>query len=458
MNDLPSLQDLATRFRDGQTTVRAVVELAIANHQAGGLGAYKTWNGADAAKTAAHVDGLIAAGYDAGPLMGMPCSVKDLYGVPGLPVFAGTDAAFDPDWQRAGPVMAGLLDQLGVVMGKTHTVEMAFGGLGTNPHWGPPRNPWGDGGRVPGGSSSGAGVSLLEGSAVLAFGTDTAGSVRIPASVTGNVGLKITHGRWSLDGIVPLSPSFDTPGILCRTVEDIRYAFNALDPLRPAIAGVAELSGLGIGVLEGIAAEGVDDDIAAAITGTLGTLETRGARLRPATLSRSDAAIALLRKGGLAAPELAGFMQEFLPERIARLDPTVRARIDGAKDLSAADYIRRKFTFADMAARTAASDFAGHDILACATVAISPPELSALTTPDGYAAANLAVLRNPAIVNLLGLCAITLPVGLDRNGMPIGMMLIAPPMQEERLITAALAIERAIGTGAALLGRPPLTA
>src|SRR5262249_19063321 len=121
--------------------------------------------------------------------------------------------------------------QLGVIMGKTHMVEFAFGGTGLNSHHGAPYNPWdATAHRSPGGSSSGAGVSLLEGSALLALGSDTAGSVRIPACMTGTVGLKVTLGRWSTDGVVPLSRTFDTPGLLARSVADAAYGFAALDP------------------------------------------------------------------------------------------------------------------------------------------------------------------------------------------------------------------------------------
>src|SRR5580704_11006818 len=136
----------------------------------------------------------------------------------------------DP-WEQDGPLVATLRRQLGVIMGKTHMVEFAFGGTGRNSHHGAPYNPWDAGAhRSVGGSSSGAGVSLLEGSALLAFGSDTAGSVRIPACMTGNAGLKVTIGRWSTDGVVPLSFTFDTPGLLARSVSDLAYGFASLDP------------------------------------------------------------------------------------------------------------------------------------------------------------------------------------------------------------------------------------
>ena len=453
MTHFPPLETILQQLRDGHLTARALVEMAETNHQKDDLSAYKTWAGSRAAAAAIHVDGLLKAGYDAGPLMGLPVSVKDLFGVPNLPVFAGTDTDFGTDWQQPGPVVQRLLGQLGIVMGKTHTVEMAFGGLGMNMHWPVPRNPWGGGGRIPGGSSSGAGVSLIEGSAVVALGTDTAGSVRIPASVTGNVGLKTTKGRWSINGIVPLSPSFDTPGLLCRTVADLRHAFLALDPDADGIDTDIPLSGLRIGVLGGTVADGVDGDVAGAVETALRAIGRGGARITDATLSQPDPALDLFRNGGLAAPELAAFLAQSYPDRIARLDPVVRARVDGAADLSAVDYIRRIAAF-DRMARITAAEFADFDLLACATVAISPPEITSLATPGAYAAANMAVLRNTAVANLLGLCALTMPVGLDRHGMPVGLMLMAPAWQEERLIAASLAIEKSLGTGSELLGRP----
>ena len=143
--------------------------------------------------------------------------------------------------------------QLAPVMGKTHCVELAFGGLGTNSHWGTPANPWDKQvHRVPGGSSSGAGVSLVNGTAALALGTDTAGSIRVPASMTGVAGLKLTAGRWPTQQIVPLSHTLDTPGLMARRVDDLDYAFRALDPVvskqRVVHTSASELADLTFGV------------------------------------------------------------------------------------------------------------------------------------------------------------------------------------------------------------------
>lgn len=448
-----SLEQLAVGFREKTLSVKELINHAVTNHDKADLNAYVTWEGEQARSAADHLDGLISYGYDTGPLMGIPCSVKDLYGVPGMPVYAGTNTPFEESWSQAGPVVRCVMEQCGIIMGKTHTVELAFGGIGINDHWPTPQNPWAGGGRIPGGSSSGAGVSLCEGSARIALGTDTAGSVRIPASVTGNVGLKLTKDRWLTRQIVPLSSSFDTPGILCRTVEDIRYAFMAMDPMSDAIREDLSLSGLHIGVLEGLATEDVDTDIANLVSDALRKIETQGAQLQQAQIRNDRASVDLFRQGGLAASELAAFLNAHYPERIAKLAPIVRNRVDAANGLSAVDYLRRKSEFDRMASETVA-DMEPYDLLACATVAISPPELAKLSDPEAYAKANMMVLRNTALANLLGLCSITLPIGLDRNGMPAGLMLMGRPYDEERLITAALAIEKTIGTGAQLLGAP----
>ena len=207
---------LARALNERTVSARDLVEEAIANHERNGaaLNAYLLWTPARARQAADAADAAFAAGRSAGPLQGVPISLKDLFAAEGLPTFAGSNRRLPPEWEVDGPVVANMRRQLGIFMGKTHMVEFAFGGTGQNHHWGAPRNPWdAKVHRSAGGSSSGAGVSLLEGSALLAMGSDTAGSVRIPAAATGTVGVKVTLGRWSAAGVVPLSPTFDTPGL-----------------------------------------------------------------------------------------------------------------------------------------------------------------------------------------------------------------------------------------------------
>lgn len=454
------LAQLSAALREGTLRSVDLVQQAIAQHEASEplLNAYRTWCGARALTQAKAVDMLMASGSDLGALMGLPVSVKDLFAVPGLPTFAGTDAPFPAAWEQAGPVVGAVQGQLGIVTGKTHTVEFAFGGLGTNPHAGTPVNPWSapDAPRAPGGSSAGAGVSLAQGTALLALGTDTAGSVRIPAALTGQCALKLTHGRWSLEGIVPLSPSLDTPGLLARSVADLIFAFEALDPQSSAAVGQTDLCGLRIGVIENTVWDDIEASIGENTHSALQLIEKAGAGLRQVTLAYADEALAIFRAGGLAAPELRAFLDRNFPERIARLDPTVMARVAAAEDVSAAEYLNRAACLTQYG-RIAAQVFEHVDVLVSPTVAVSAPLIADLADPETYRRANLMALRNTALVNLLGWCALTLPTGLDANGIPSGLQIIAPPMAEERLLSAALAIETAIGSGAEMLGAAPLT-
>src|ERR1700757_4845487 len=195
------LIEIARELRDRRATAREIGEAAIARHERFGdrLHAYSFWTPDQARAVADAADAAFAAGVSAGPLQGLPVSIKDLFAAEGYPCFAGSSRRLPADpWEQDGPLVAALRRQLGGVMGKTHLVEFAFGGTGRNSHHGAPYNPWDAGAhRSVGGSSSGAGVSLLEGSALIAFGTHKGGARRLPASMTGNAGLKVTIGRWS---------------------------------------------------------------------------------------------------------------------------------------------------------------------------------------------------------------------------------------------------------------------
>ncbi len=452
-----SLEQIAAKLRDGTLSAAALMAGAEARYEAteDRLNAYRTWAGDRAGKQAGAVDTLLRTGADLGPMMGLPISVKDLYGVPDLPVFAGTDTEFPQEWRRPGPLVRRILSQLGLVTGKTHTVEFAFGGLGTNPHWGAPVNPWSAPGapRAAGGSSSGAGVSLAQGSALAALGTDTAGSVRIPASFTGQTALKTTYGRWSLDGIVPLSPSMDTPGLLGRSIEDLSFLFAAIEE-RERVAA-RDVGGLRIGIIRNLVWEGIDPVIAETTQAALAKLEAAGARLVEVEVPHLDRVLDIFRRGGLGAPELRGFLDGQFPERIARLDPAVRGRVDQADEITASDYLQRRAVLAECG-RSAMRAFEDVDFLVSPTVPVTAPLLADLEDPEFYRQANMMALRNTAIVNLLGWCALTLPTGVDGNGIPTGLQIIAPPHQEERLLAAGLGVEAVLGAALDLLGPPPL--
>lgn len=454
------IRAIGAAFRDGTASPEDLVGEAVARHERLGdtLNAYKHWDGDGARDAARAASASLAAGYDAGPLMGLPVSFKDIFGVAGMPVFAGTSKELPAKWRSEGPVVAAMRRQFAVIAGKTHSVEFAFGGVGTSAHWPSPRNPWDrDAHRATGGSSSGAGVSIAEGSALIAFGTDTGGSVRIPASVTGQVGLKTTIGRWSTAGIVPLSTTFDTPGLMTRTVEDAVIAFAAVDPAHDDAEDLlARLGGLEAGDLRlGICDEHFWDDcspgIAEGVKAAIDELTGRGARLNRLSLPEAGGARERFVRGSLFGVEGLSFIAEEYPDRIETLDPNIAARFDVARKVSAVDYFTEKRKIEEMAA--AADERLRHvDVLVAPTVPLTPPTVEEVAAPDAYARANGEMTRNTQPINLLAQCAVTLPVALDKAGMPVGLQLIGRRGTEEKLLSVALACEKALGNARDRLG------
>lgn len=455
------LRRLHCALREGSVSASAIGDQCCQAFFARGEAdhAYALWTGERARALASSVDVLLALGVDTGFMMGIPISVKDIFGVPGLPTHAGLATRLPEEWQSAGPVMAATLRQLPLLMGKTHTVTFAFGGLGTSSVLGTPRNPWdSERHRVPGGSSSGAGVSIATGTARLAFGTDTHGSVRVPASMTGVAGLKLTAGRWSADGIVPLSTTLDTPGLLALTADDLAFAFEALDPdltgRRDPAPAPADLASVTLGVGGAFFWNECSPGVAEAASKAIHAIEQAGARIVDRDLPACQEAFSIFHKGGVAASELAAFLEERLPGTRELLEPNVAARITAAEGISASEYVRRR-TAIQIWSAGALPALEGIDVLVTPTVAATPPALEDLEPEGAYPRINMLALRNTAVVNLMGLCAVTLPVGRDAAGMPVGLQLIGRPYTEPRLLSVARAVEAAIGTSRTILGVPP---
>jgi aspartyl-tRNA(Asn)/glutamyl-tRNA(Gln) amidotransferase subunit A len=461
------LIEIASELRGRRLTARDLVEAAIDRHARFGdrLHAYSHWAPDQARAVAEAADAAFAAGVTVGPLQGIPVSIKDLFAASGYPCFAGSSRRLPADpWEREGPLVARLRRQLGVITGKTHMVEFAFGGTGHNSHWGAPYNPWDAAAhRAPGGSSSGAGVSLLEGSALLAFGSDTAGSVRIPASMTGTAGLKVTLGRWSTEGVVPLSFTFDTPGLLARSVSDLAYGFAALDPagLDPfdfiGRAGAADLAGVRIGIGDPFLWHDCDPGIAEAAGDAVNALVRAGAVACDLTLPEAVGAYDVFLEGGLSAIELRSFLDRELPDWLAGLDPVIAPAVRNAQNLTARDYLARAARLRALA-EAAAPRLTAVDVIASPTLCLTPPLMSEVADADSHLRVNRRIIRNTAAVNYLGLCAVTMPVGRDKAGMPVGLQLTTAGGSEERLLTIALAAERVLGTAVDRLGTPPLLA
>ena len=457
------IADIAAALRDNRATAADLIEQVIARHDAhdAALGAYIAWSGDGARAQAATADAYLAAGGLPGSLFGLPVSVKDLYGARGFRTYAGTPAPLPAEWEREGPIVTAVRTQHGIVTGKTHTVEFAYGGVGANPHHPVPCNPWDAvDHRAPGGSSAGAGVSLCEGSALIALGSDTGGSVRIPASVTGNVGLKTSTGRWSLDGIVPLCSGLDTAGILTRTVADAAYGFGAFDPAWGdadaflATLPVLDMSDLHFGMGDGYFWDDCSPGIAEGAQAAVDELTKAGARFSPFALPETTEVKELFQQGYRVSPELLLFIKTALPDRLATLDPNVGRRMGPAGEVTAVEYLDTIQRMARLSA-SAAERMRDVDIMITPTVPHTPPKMTEVATLDGYRSNNFGLLRNTGIANYLDQCAITMPVALDAAGMPVGLQLTARHGQEERLLAAALACERCLGTGAERIGKAP---
>ncbi len=457
------MAEIAVLLGEGKLKARSLAEEAIANHERFGakLMAYSQWAPEHARRCADAADAAFAAGVRVGALQGIPTSLKDLFAVAGFATYAGTPKRLPPKFEIEGPVVVSLRRQLATMMGKTHMVEFAFGGTGQNAHYGSPRNPWGaQAHRSPGGSSSGAGVSLCEGSALLAFGSDTAASVRLPAAMTGNAGLKLTKDRWSSEGLVPLSFSFDTPGILARSMADAAFSFAALDPqlgdafafLRRVPAGI---DGIRIGVADSWFWDGCENGIDDVVHAAIDALARAGAVVKVKALPEAREAFAVFAEGGVSAIELRAFLDRELPDWIASIDPVNAPALKNAENLSAREYLSRRLRLLE-AAKSAAARFDDVDVIATPTVRLTPHVLAEEPGPEKFWARNRNIVHNLVPANFLGLCAATLPVGLDRLGMPVGLQFIAKGGDDERVVAIACAAERVLGTSRQILGPPPM--
>ncbi|MDN6180917.1 MAG: amidase [Halomonas subglaciescola] len=408
-------------------------------------------------KVREHARDLVAqarAGGTCGPWYGLPVSVKDNIGLAGWPLRAGCAEPLPTAWQRDATITARCRRQGTLFTGITHSVPFAFTSLGVTVSGEGPRNPW-DTDRVCGGSSSGAAVSIAEGSAWLALGSDTAGSVRMPAAMTGTVGLKLTAGRWPLKGVVPLSHTLDSLGVITASVADLTEVLSACsDPLVPQAP--RSLSGLRLGVLGGAPRVGAEAGIDEVFAHTLRELEAGGARCVEIDFPEADDADALFRSGGLVAAELETFLALKLPSWRRQMGPLLAESVAQAGGLTAADYRQRLADFQRLGQK-AAKRFrgAGIDALVLPTSPLTPPRRDAVARPSAYAEADARILRHTAFVNYLRWCALSLPIGLDNVGMPIGLQLAMPGFSEPQLLAAAAAIERCLGSPRERLGLPP---
>ncbi len=399
---------------------------------------------AQAQAEAEAADARARHGISLGPLDGAIVSLKDLFDVAGEVTRAGSKVLAE-EGKRASadaPVVQRLRAAGAVIVAKTNMSEFAFTGIGINPHYGTPGNP-ADRARVPGGSSSGAAVAAADGMCEIAIGSDTGGSCRIPAAICGVVGYKPSRQRIPTTGVFPLSPSLDSIGSLAKTVAGCAMADAVMAGDGPFALEPASLSGLRVGVVQGMPLENLEDTVGKRFPEGLDRLEKAGARLSNETLPLIDDMVRALSRSSLLVAEVYAIHRERLVRRGADIDPIVRARVEKGRDIPAADYIELVQTRAWLI-RAMDARLAELDVLVMPTTATVAPRVDEVADPKSFMARNAMLLRNPTIANFFDLCAISLPLP-RAGGLPTGLMLIARNGHDRRLFQIAAAAERVLG-------------
>ncbi len=444
MPDYPTLATLSADLAAGRITARQLVENCLAKiaDQAGeGARAFIHVDADGAIAAAAAMDKLREVNAAPSPYAGIPVSIKDLFDIKGQVSRAGSRALDDaPPAAKDAPVVARLRRAGFVVIGRTNMTEFAYSGLGINPHYGTPKNPWRrDVGHVPGGSSSGAAVSITDGMAHGALGTDTGGSCRIPAAYCGIVGYKPTARRIPLDGGIPLSVTLDSYGPIARSVGccAVLDAVLADEPIAPVAP--RPVRGLRLAAPTTVMLDNLDSVVARAFDRALDRLIDAGALIDRIAVPEFDEVAALNVGGGFSAAESWAWHRALITERAGLYDPRVLSRIRRGESLSAADYVDllsiRRAIIASFGRRVAS-----YDGLISPTVAITPPAMADLAHDAAYTEANMLSLRNCSLINILDGCAISLPC--HREGEPpVGLMLAGTGGADRRIFELGAAIE-----------------
>lgn len=397
---------------------------------------YRAVSAERALEGARRAEALFAQGVDLGPLQGVPLALKDLMDTRGEVTAAGAKVLLErPPAAQDCPAAERLAAAGAVFLGKTTMTELAFSGLGLNPHFGTPPNAR-DPSRIPGGSSSGSAVAVASGLACAAIGSDTGGSVRIPAAFNNLVGLKTTDGAVPMAGCVPLSTTLDTLGPITKTVEDAWHLLRALTGRPPAPFAPRSVRGLKLLAPTTVLQEDLDEAVRGAFAGACERLQAAGARVTVLELPVLAELNGLYgRFGSYAAMEALALYEDLLRERAGDFDPRVAARILASRGRLATDYIRLGYERSRLQ-RAFWRACEGFDAVLAPTVAALPPKLADLAEDDAYFAANARVLRNTTLFNLLGVPAVSVPCGEM-----VGLMIAARPHQEALVLAVAKGLE-----------------
>ena len=452
-----TISELAHLLRAGEVTSVALTQhyldrVAALNPP---LNAYRLVSGERALEEARLLDEELHSGQDRGILHGIPFAVKDIIDVADQPTTAGASLLADNVATEDANVVRRLRDAGMVLLGKTNTVQLAYGGAGINHDHGTPHNPWHEQPHVPGGSSSGSGVAVAAGMAPMALGSDTGGSVRLPAAMCGVTGLKTTVGQVSRHGVFPLSWTLDSVGPLARSAEDAAHLFGAMqgaDPDDATTAGRAPhdvlstledgVGGLRLAFAGGAFRERVDDEVSVAMSHSGEVLKDLGAEIVHLEFSEAEQAHQLRPAHVIIAAEAWKNNRNYYEKHFDGLDPIISQRLVLGRDISADQYMSFFQKMMELRNRMGRTLEDVDAVLVPTTLAAAAPVAEVDASLDSYNQYNFGLVQLTLIGNVLNLCGLTVPCGFTRKGLPIGLLIYGKPFCEETVLRVGRAFQQ----------------
>ena len=440
-----TIVELTQLLASRRITSRQLVEqslAAIRNPEGEGARTFLLVHESDALAAADRVDAQRRGGAKLHALAGIPISIKDLFDEANVVTLGGSRVLVGtPPATRDSTVVERLRKTGAVIIGRTNLTEFAYSGLGINPHYGTPKNTFDRAtARIPGGSSSGAAISVTDGMAAGAIGTDTGGSVRIPAALNGLVGFKPTARRVPLDGVLPLSFTLDSAGPIAATVADCALLDQVLAGEPDAVPAPARLNGLRFAVPKTVFQDDLSPVVAGAFSAALGRLSAAGVKIIELPMAEFAQAAAANPRGALSSAEAWSTHRRWMKDGADSYDPRVLSRIRPGETMTAADYIeilqlRQRFVGTITAAAS------GYDAMLMPTTPETAPTIAETTSDDtNYYRLNGRMLRNPSMVNLFDGCALSIPCH-DPGSAPVGLMIAGTQNTDRRILAIGLAVE-----------------
>ena len=444
--------ELSHLLASGKVTSRQLVEqslAAIKDPEGEGVRIFLSVHEKEALAAADRVDAQRRSGAKLHALAGIPISIKDLFDEAGVVTLGGSKVLVGtPPATRDATVVERLRNAGAVVVGRTNLTEFAFSGLGINPHYGTPKNVFDrsadhGSGRIPGGSSSGAAISVTDGMAAGAIGTDTGGSVRIPAALNGLVGFKPTARRVPRDGVLPLSFTLDSVGPIAKCVADCALLDQVLAAETDGVPTAAHLRGLRFAVPKTVFQDDLSPAVANAFTAALRRLSAAGAIIIELPMTEFAQAAAVNPRGALTSAEAFSWHRQWMKEKAGQYDPRVIARIRPGEAITAADYIEL-LQLREHFIRTINAAASTYDALLMPTTPDTAPTIAEASKDDeSYSRLNGRMLRNPSIVNLFDGCALSVPCH-DPDSAPVGLMIAGTQNTDRRILAIGLAVEELV--------------